>query len=138
MQPAADSVWLATERLRLLWAAIQQLLPWHRAAYLLNLRDGELDALPYYGVATVEQIGEALALTPEQYAALSDALSLDEEARSQVSILSGSGQKFTAYWKYLPLEDNLIAGVLNATRPQVIAYRNKAIERLRRQLRSVL
>ena len=62
-----DSAWLARERLKLLWGAILQLLPWHRAAYLLNLRDGELDAFPHYGVASVEQIGTAIALTDQQY-----------------------------------------------------------------------
>ena len=50
-------------------------------------------------------------------------------------MFEGSGQKFVIYWKYIPLEDNSIAKILGVTSAQVIAYRNKGIERLRRQLR---
>ncbi len=137
-EPRPDSAWQARERLKLLWGAILQLLPWHRAAYLLNLRDGELDAFPYYGIASVEQIGESLAFTSEQYQILAGEVGLSATKLSQTSIFEGSGQKFVIYWKYIPLEDNTIAKVLNVTRAQVIAYRNKGIERLRRQLKGSL
>lgn len=46
-----------------------------------------------------------------------------------------SGRRFLFYWKYLPLEDNVIAVVLEVTRAQVIGYRNKAKERLKRMLK---
>lgn len=133
-EPGGFSLWLSTERMRLLWDAILKLLPWHRAALLLNLRDGDIGAFPYYGVASIEQIGDALALTNQQYAAFASELGLSEGMRAQLSILSGAGQKFTVFWNYLPVEDSSIAVVLGVQRSQVIAYRNKALERLRRML----
>jgi len=133
-----DSAWLTRERLKLLWGAILQLLPWHRAAYLLNLRDGELDSFPHYGVASVEQIGESLAFTDQQFQILAAEVALNPTKVSQTSVFEGSGQKFVIYWKYIPLEDNTIAKVLGVTRAQVIAYRNKGIERLRRQLKGAV
>lgn len=125
---------LSTERLRLFWGAIGLLLPWHRAAYLLNLRDGELDALPYYGVASMHEIGEALELTVKQMRAL--------EQEAGVAMPTGSaatrmGERFVRCWTALPLDDNAIARVLGVTRPQVIGYRNKARERMARMLRGV-
>jgi hypothetical protein len=137
-EPAPDSRWQTCERLKLLWGAITELLPHHRAAYLLNLRDGELDSFPYYGVASLEDIGESIALTDQQFLLLADELRLGEDLRIQASILSGSGQKFLIYFKYIPLDDNTIAKALGVNRTQVIAYRNKGIERLRRQLRGSL
>ncbi|MEP7353869.1 MAG: hypothetical protein ABI824_11605 [Acidobacteriota bacterium] len=134
-EPSPDSSWLTRERLKLLWGAILQLLPWHRIAYLLNLRDGELEAFPYYGVASLEEIGSAIGLTDDQFRILADELRLDENQRSQATILQGSGQKFMLYVKFIPLEDTIIANTLGVTRAQVIAYRNKGIERLRRNLR---
>ena len=64
------SVRLTVERLKLFWGAVLQLLPWHRAAFVLNLRDGDLDALPYYGVASIEAIGEAIELKEKQLSTL--------------------------------------------------------------------
>lgn len=132
------SLWLSTERMKLLWEALTQLLPWHRAAFLLNLREGDIGAFPYYGVASVEQIGSSLGFTIQQYTVLADQLMLDSHLRAQLSILSGPGQKFAVFWKYLPLDDNTVAAVLAVTRPQVIAYRSKAIERLRRMLKGAV
>jgi hypothetical protein len=137
-QKGPDSAWFARERLRLLWSAILQLLPWHRAAYLLNLRDGGIEAFPYYGVASVEEIGKALDLTDKQFSILAAEVGLNPDLRSQSSILRGSGQKFVLYWKYLPLDDNTIAKVLSVDRGQIIGYRNKAVERLRRNLSGLI
>jgi DNA-directed RNA polymerase specialized sigma24 family protein len=127
--PGAESWWLAAERMRLLWGAIRQLLPWHRAAYLLNLRDGELDAFVYYGAASIDDIGAALEMKPEQAVRLARALGIDMSLTAQV--------QFAACWKHFPVDDNLLAEVLQVTRPQIIAYRNKAIERLRRMLKDL-
>ncbi len=136
-EPNAESHWMAKERLTLLWGAVLELLAHHRAAYLLNLRDGELDAFPYYGVASMAEIGEALALTDTQYRVLAKELAWDDDLRAKATILTG-GQRFLICWRYLPVEDNVIAAVLNVTRSQVINYRTKGIERLRRTLRGVL
>ena len=128
-QPSAESAWMASERMRLVWGAIGQLLPWHRSAYLLNLRDGELDAFPYYGVASIEQIREALDFRREQAARLAQACGVDLTLPASV--------QFAACWPHLPVDDNVLADVLEVTRPQIIAYRNKAIERLRRMLQGL-
>ena len=128
--PGPYSNWLASERLRLYWAAVLKLLVWHRVAYLLNHRDGDLEALPLYGVATLEEIGEALELTDKQFGLLARELVSPEPPAALAR-----GIRFLLFWKYLPLEDNIIAVVLEVTRAQVIAYRNKARERLQRLLR---
>jgi DNA-directed RNA polymerase specialized sigma24 family protein len=123
---------LCVERLKLFWGAVLQLLPWHRAAFLLNLRDGDLDALPYYGVVSIEGIGEAIELTEEQMRILERKLRLrPAPAEPGVKL----GQRFAGCWQYLPLDDNTIAALLGVTRPQVIGYRNKAKERLARSLK---
>lgn len=123
---SADAHWIAAERIRLLWDAIRQLLPWHRAAYLLNLREGELDAFPYYGVASIEDIRAALELDPAQSIRMAEALGVDPQLPTS--------HQFTACWRQFPIEDHAIAAILGVERSQVIAYRNKAIERLRRML----
>lgn len=137
-QHGGFSLWLSTERMRLLWDALAQILPWHRAAFLLNLRNGDIGAFPYYGIASVEQIGESLGLTANQYSILANALALTPEMRAQLSILSGPGQRFAIFWNYLPLEDSIIGTLLGVQRSQVIAYRNKAVERLRRMLAPIV
>lgn len=131
--PSPYSNWLAAERLKIYWAAVLKLLVWHRVSYLLNHRDGDLEALPLYGVATLEEIGEALELTDKQFASLARELTCPEPPAR-----GGRGRRFLLFWKYLPLEDNIIAVVLEVTRAQVIAYRNKARERLQRLLRGEL
>jgi DNA-directed RNA polymerase specialized sigma subunit len=42
------------------------------------------------------------------------------------------------FWKFLPLEDITIAAVLEVARAQVISYRSKAKERLKRMLQAEL
>jgi DNA-directed RNA polymerase specialized sigma24 family protein len=125
---------LTVERLKLFWGAVLQLLPWHRSAFLLNMRDGDLDALPYYGVASIEAIGESLELEEKQLTKL--------EQETGVGPATGSskkkGERFAVCWRFLPLEDVIIAAVLGVTRPQVIGYRNKARERLARILKGAI
>jgi hypothetical protein len=134
--PAADpySTRLTVERLQLYWGAVLQLLPWHRAAYLLNLRDGDLDALPYYGVVSIEGIGEAIELKEKQMTILEQQVGVGPASGSQKRL----GERFAACWRFLPLEDTVLALVLEVTRPQVIGYRNKARERLARSLKALL
>ena len=132
--PGPYSAWLTAERLRLFWCAVQRLLVWHRCAYLLNQRDGDLEALPLYGVATLEEIGNALEFKDAHFTRLGRELSVPEP----VPVPSAAGRRFLFFWRYLPLEDNVIAVVLEVTRTQVIAYRNKAKERLKRMLKGEL
>jgi hypothetical protein len=128
-EPGPHSVWMTGERLKIYWAAVLKLLVWHRVAYLLNLRDGDLEALPLYGVATLEQIGDALEFKDRNFELLARELTVSDSPR-----MPSSGRRFLFFWKYLPLEDNVIAAVLEVTRAQVISYRNKARERLKRML----
>jgi len=132
--PGPFSIWLTAERLKLYWAAVLRLLVWHRCAYLLNVRDGDLEALPLYGVASLEQIGDSLEFTDAHFARLGRELTAGEND----SAPSGCGRRFLFFWKYLPLEDNVIGVVMEVTRAQVISYRNKAKERLKRMLKGEL
>src|SRR6266567_1200093 len=132
--PGPYSIWLTAERLKLFWAAVLRLLAWHRCAYVLNQRDGDLEALPLYGVATLEQIGDSLEWKDMHFGRVGRELAVTEPAPAP----SGCGRRFLFFWKYLPLEDNLIAVVLEVTRAQVISYRNKAKERLKRMLKGEL
>jgi DNA-directed RNA polymerase specialized sigma24 family protein len=132
--PGPYSAWLTAERLKLFWAAVQRLLVWHRCAYLLNQRDGDLEALPLYGVATLEQIGDSLEFKEAHFARLGRELGCAEP----IPASTGCGRRFLFFWNYLPLEDNLVAVLLEVTRAQVISYRNKAKERLKRMLKGEL
>jgi DNA-directed RNA polymerase specialized sigma24 family protein len=136
--PDAHSKWLHQERLRLFWGAIQQLLPWHRSAYLLNLRADDLDALPYYGIASVQQIGDSLELRADQLDTIWDELLLESTTRRAAAESRDPFERFAILWRYMPLEDTVIAKLLGVTRPQVIGYRNKAKERLARNLKCLL
>lgn len=98
--------------LRQLWQEICQLPMRQRAAILLNLRDPQgnpaLALLPVTATATIRQISDALEIPLEKLAGL---------------------------WSQLPLEDSTIAGLLGATRQQVINLRKCARERLARHMR---
>ncbi len=109
-----DVAWQVEKRLFLqrLWEELQQLPLPQRRALLLNLRDavgnGCIALFPAVGVASVRQLAAALELPPEQFAAL---------------------------WPQLPLEDAVIAELLQLTRQQVINARKAGRERLVRRLR---
>jgi hypothetical protein len=122
------------ETLRRLWQAILQLRPRQRIAYLLNPPGGEIDVFPWHGIASISDIGQSLALTAEQYERLWTALPLDETVHRQAKALRTPEEKFALVWKFLPLEDMLIAQLLNANRQQVINLRRVARDRLQQQL----
>lgn len=132
------SLHLTRERLSLLWNAIGELLPWHRTAYLLNMTDGEIDVFPYYGVASVAQIGAALALSQDQYDLLFRRLGLGfNPAQNRGDAATPGAQAFAMVWNHLPIRDNLVAELLGVTRSQVIGYRSKAVQRLKRHMRNL-
>jgi hypothetical protein len=101
----------ARQFLAALWREIQQLRAPHRAALLLNLRDGEgLSAIPHFlllGIATFDQIAAAAGF---------------------------GSQQLVAMWSSLPLDDLKIAAMLGITRQQVINYRKTARQRLARRI----
>jgi RNA polymerase sigma factor (sigma-70 family) len=97
--------------LEALWSEILQLGRPHRAALLLNLRDGGgINAIPQFlllGIASFDEIASAIGIAPEALAEI---------------------------WNSLPLEDLKIAEMLGATRQQVINFRKTARERLARRM----
>jgi hypothetical protein len=97
--------------LRRLWDEIVALPPLQRAAFLLNLRDGEgrgvIALFPIAGVADMRRIAAVLDMTPERLA---------------------------ERWRALPLDDAAIAARLGLTRHQVGLLRRAARERLARRL----
>ena len=106
-EAAADPV----ASLRRLWDEIVALPPLQRAAFLLNLRDGEgrgaIALFPIAGVADLRRIAAVLDMTPERLA---------------------------ERWRALPLDDAAIAARLGLTRHQVGLLRRAARERLARRL----
>jgi hypothetical protein len=99
-------------RLQKLWTEICGLPLRHRAALLLNLRDKEgadtLALLPLARIATIRQIAEVLAFSPEHFAHV---------------------------WSELPWDDAAIAKHLSLTRQQVINLRQSARARLARTMK---
>jgi hypothetical protein len=126
---------LMRQRLLLLWRAILELLPWHRTAFLLNMPDGELESFSYYRVVSISEIGTALQLTREQFALLWTQLPLSAADRQELPALGTYDEAFAMVYKHIPLQDHAIGVVLGVSRAQVIGYRRKAVERLRRHLR---
>jgi hypothetical protein len=82
---------------------------------LLNFKDGRgqdlVSLLPYTRTATIEQIAEAIEFPLVEFIGL---------------------------WNKLPLDDATIAGLLGATRQQVINLRKCARERLERRMSAVI
>jgi DNA-directed RNA polymerase specialized sigma24 family protein len=113
----ADVAWLVEKRIFLqrLWEELRQLPLQQRVALLLNLRDhkgrGCIALFPATGVATIDQLAEALEMSAEQLAEM---------------------------WNELPLEDAKIAELLHQTRQQIINARQSARRRLARRLKGFL
>jgi hypothetical protein len=101
--------------LQRLWEELRLLSLQQRSAVLLNLRDhkgrGCIALFPATGVATIDQLAEALEMSAEQLAEM---------------------------WNELPLEDAKIAELLQQTRQQIINARQSARRRLARRLKGFL
>jgi hypothetical protein len=99
------------QSLQLLWREICQLPRRQRVALLLNLRNPHginvITLLPATGVATFEQIAEALEIPPAEFEQL---------------------------WAQLPVDDLYLATYLGATRQQVINLRKTARGRLLKRM----
>ncbi|HEX2121257.1 MAG TPA: hypothetical protein VHL59_06405, partial [Thermoanaerobaculia bacterium] len=112
-QPAPDAALESRMSLRQLWTDVRKLAWKQRVALLLNLRDAHgrecLTLLPLTRTATIAEIGAAVGMSAEAFAAL---------------------------WHELPLSDAAIAELLEVTPRQVIKLRRLARERLRRMARN--
>jgi hypothetical protein len=126
---------LIRQRLALLWRAIVELLPWHRIAFLLNIPEGEIESFPHYEIVSVSEMAASLQISSAQFDILWTRLPLTPGDRDELPLLKGDDERFSMLFKYLPLDDNAIAAMLGVGRPQVIGYRRKAVERLKRHLR---
>jgi RNA polymerase sigma factor (sigma-70 family) len=112
-QAGPETVAEYQELLRLLWHEICQLPRRQQIALLFNLRNpygvNVITLFPATGVATFEQMAEALGIPAEQF----------EET-----------------WARLPMDDLSIAEYLGATRQQVINLRKNARDRLLRRMQA--
>jgi RNA polymerase sigma factor (sigma-70 family) len=103
----------ARQYLQVLWQEIRELPPKQRAALLLNLREpGSGNAVTLFvavGIATLEEIAEAVEMSRVQFGAI---------------------------WDALPLDDLRLAAHLGLRRQQVINLRKSARERLARRMAS--
>jgi RNA polymerase sigma factor (sigma-70 family) len=97
-----------------LWKEVRQLRENQRAALLLNLRDVKgangVALLLIAGVASMDEIAEAMGMPAERLAEL---------------------------WNELPLDDLTIGGMLGISRQQVINLRKAARERLARRMAAI-
>lgn len=74
--PELDIPAISREALSATWEEIVELPREQRIALLLNSAGGELDALPIAGIATLEEIAQALAITPSEFDVLWSELGL--------------------------------------------------------------
>lgn len=112
----ADSATLLEhhELLEQLWLEIRKLPRRQRVALLCNLKNQQginvITLFPAAGVASFEQLAEALELPPEEFEEL---------------------------WRKLPLDDLNLADYLGITRQQVINLRRSARDRLMRRMKAL-
>src|SRR5262249_15337382 len=119
------------------WEEIVELPRAQRIAVLLNSAGGELDALPIAGIATLEEIAQALAITPSEFDVLWSELGLPPNQVAEAQSLATAEQKFAFLWCHTPLEDRVISKMLGLTRQEVINRRAAARQRLDRRLEHI-
>ena len=86
----------------------------------------------------IREIGSPIDLLDCHYETLWATLPLDADARVLALSLRCGDKKFAVLWAYLPLEDNLIARLLEVKRQKVINLRASARELLARRLKDIL
>jgi hypothetical protein len=117
------------------WQALMQIQVRWRRAFLLNPPRGfEVDVFSANGIADIEEIGAALALSDPEYETLWSAVELDADGRREAATLVGA-QRFAVIWRYLPLRDAIIALILGKDAQYVINLRRLARDELAERLR---
>lgn len=137
--PRPERIHEMRSTLAALWLAICALKHDYRCAYLLNIPGagktrGDIEVFVLQGIATLTEIGGALALTPAQFDAAWRELELDPLDRADLATLHTSEEFFCLLWKYLPLADLLIGRLLGLEQQQVINRRMLALRELARAL----
>jgi len=137
--PRPERIHEMRSMLAALWLAICALKHDYRCAYLLNIPGagktrGDIEVFVLQGIASLVEIGTALALTPEQFEAAWRELELDPDDRADLATLASSEEYFCLLWKYLPLADLLIGRLLGLEQQQVINRRMLALRELARAL----
>lgn len=138
-EPPQDEEAVWRQFLEKLWLEIEQLPPLQRIAYLLNFTagDGSLEIFWLHGVASVRRIGQTVGLSEEQFARVWENPAmpmLDDQTRQQAARLTDYDEKFALLWRYLPLNDLVIARLIGTERQKVINLRKSAGDRLARRL----
>lgn len=119
--------------LKNLWAAICDLKQAQRKVYLLNFTDadGDVQIFVVNGIASIVEIGKAMEITDKEFEIIWSELSLREKAGE----LKTYDEKFVFLWIHLPLEDLLIAKMLETKRQNVITLRYRAKEAILKRLK---
>jgi hypothetical protein len=129
----ADQVVELKELTACVWAAVRGLPPARRAAYLLNLPRGDgLFTFVTHGAVSLRGIGQALALTPEQYERIWRHIPLDERERVIVARCANDEERFAFLVQRVPLKDAVIGAALGIGDDAVPALRSKAKAEIRR------
>jgi hypothetical protein len=124
-----------------LWAAVVRLKPDYCCAYLLNVPGpgksrAELEVFVIHGVASIGEIGDAVALDDGQYRIAYDEIDLEDADRAETAVARAPGDHFVVLWRYLPLADALIGRMLGLAQQQVINRRLLAVRELARAMQS--
>jgi hypothetical protein len=150
--PGTDESAIVRQQLHFLWGCVRQLRREWRLAYLLNppsvsepqpqrragevgsrprtsgrsTARGEIEVLPANGVASIEEIGNALELSAEDCRRIREALEASGRA-------TGGADPMTIFdiWTHLPFPDSLIGRLLDRTGMQVLGLRKLALRELK-------
>lgn len=117
-----------------LWCEIEQLPPLQRRAYLLHGTDGDIELFWVYGIVSLRHIGNVLQLTNEQFQRAWVLLEWNDTQREQARALTSYEEKFAMLWQQLPLNDLVLAALLETTPQNVLALREAARSRLSQKM----
>ncbi len=131
----ADEVVELKELTASVWAAVRELAPARRAAYLLNLPRGDgLFTFLTHGAVSVREMGRTLALTSAQYECIWRRIPLDEAERRLAEGCASDDERFALLLRRVPLKDTVIGAALGLGDDAISALRSKAKAEIRRAL----
>jgi hypothetical protein len=132
--PSPEEQTAAKELVTAIWRTILDLpLHWRRAFLLNPPRGLDIEEFALRGVATVETLGTAVALTGAEFDMLRAAVIVDPGPDVRNSP-SNAVERFAALWRHLPLRDSVIARMYGEDAQYIINLRRLARDRLRSDL----